>query len=157
LSHLKSDGLLSSRRGVGTRSVAAPRKKRYIRSSNDPLHARLASKPRVISVEPAPAPRRVAEFFQIETGDDVLKIVRVHVLDRQPLSVVISYLPARFGAHITRDALHAPVHEVLWRRCGLLQKKSVHAVRVARADIQVASLLRIGLSDPVLGIQSSVY
>ncbi|MGQ0654330.1 MAG: UTRA domain-containing protein, partial [Betaproteobacteria bacterium] len=37
------------------------------------------------------------------------------------------------------------------------QARSVHAIRVARADMDVAGLLGIALADPVLRVQSSVY
>jgi GntR family transcriptional regulator len=71
--------------------------------------------------------------------------------------VVDSYLPADLGAGLTRTALQQPMHELLWERFGIRLKRSVHTIRVARADVDIASLLGIALADPVLRIQSSVY
>lgn len=157
LSYLKREGLLSSRRGVGTRRVATESRKKYVRSSGDPLHAALSSKPRVISLELAPAPAPVAQFLGLEAGEQVLKLVRVHDLDGEPLSVVVTYVPEHLAAGITRTALRESIHEILWYRFGLKQERSLHTIRVGRADTDVAELLKIGLADPVMNIQSSTY
>jgi DNA-binding GntR family transcriptional regulator len=157
LGNLKQEGLLHSRRGVGTRGVVPGTKTKVVRSSGDPLHAGVKSKPRLVSLGPVPAPVAAAAFFGIEAGAALLQVVRVHDLEGAPLSVVVSYLPAEFAGRITRAALRQPTHQLLWRLFGLRQKRSVHTLRVARAEADVASLLGIGLAEPVLRIQSSVY
>jgi GntR family transcriptional regulator len=156
LSQLKHDGLLQSRRGVGTHGVAPPAKK-VVRSSGNPLHASLQTRARVQVLGLVPAPAPVAAFFGVPQGGAVFRFVRVHELDGAPLSVVASYLPARFATAFTRTTLRQSVHELLWRRFRLRQARSVHAIRVARADTEVAGLLGIALADPVLRVQSSVY
>ena len=157
LGALKREGLLQSRRGVGTRIVRAPAARTYTRSSGDPLHAGLGSEPRIVSFGMAVPPAAAAEFLGVAPGEPALGIVRTHELDRAPLSVVASWLPAEYGARITAAALRrATLHEVLWRRFGVLQKKSTHTIRVARADARIAALLGIAIADPVLYIQSSV-
>ena len=157
LGSLKQEGLLHSQRGVGTRGVTPVPKTRVVRSSGDPLHAGVKSRPRVVSRAMTAAPMPVASFFGFEPGSPVLQVVRVHDLEGSPLSVVISYLPAELADGITRAALREPTHQMLWRCFGLRQQRSVHTLRVARADAHVASLLGIGLAEPVLGIESSVY
>lgn len=157
LATLKRDGLLQSRRGVGTRIVRPRAARTYTRSSGDPLHAGLGSEPRIVSFGIAVPPAAAAEFLGLAPGAPALGIVRTHQLDRAPLSMVASWLPVEYAARITAAALRkTTLHEVLWRRFGVLQKKSVHTIRVARADARVASLLAITIADPVLYIQSSV-
>lgn len=157
LSHLKYAGLLESRRGVGTRGLAAPVKRKIVRSTGDPLHASLNSRPRVVSLGEVPSSPAVAAFFGIATGAAVWHFVRRHSLDQKPLSVVDSYLPAHLGSAFSRASLIQPMHQLLWQRFGIRQARSVHTIRVARADVDVASMLGIALADPVLRIQSSVY
>jgi DNA-binding GntR family transcriptional regulator len=154
---LKRQSLLQSRRGVGTRFVGAQSKPKRVASSGDPLHAALGSRPRIISLDRAAAPREVAVFFGLGPGAKVVRLVRVHDLEGAPLSLVISYLPEHLAGVLTRAALRKPVHQVLWERCGLLQHRSSHTVTIARADAQIASLLAVALTDPVLHVQSSVY
>jgi DNA-binding GntR family transcriptional regulator len=153
---LKQDGLLHSRRGIGTQLVARALPRRHTRSVGDPLHAGLGSVVRVIAIEKVSPPAEVADFLGTG-GDRTVRIVRVHMLDAEPLSVVVSYLPAQFAVGITRKALRRSLHELLWARYGLLQKRSVHRIAVARADTTVASLLGVAMADPVLHIQSSAY
>jgi GntR family transcriptional regulator len=158
LSSLKREGLLDSRRGVGTRGVPTPRKAaRVVRASGDPLHASVDSKPRLVSSGVVAAPLAVAEFFGLPAGAPALQVVRAHELEGKPLSVVVSYLPASLAPSLSTAELRGATHQLLWRRFGLRQKRSVHLLRVARADAAVASLLEIGLAEPVLRVQSSVY
>ena len=157
LSQLKQAGLLESRAGVGTRGVAVPVKPKIVRSSGDPLHAAFNSKPRVVSVGEVPSSPAVAVFFGIPPGSEIWHFVRIHMLDDKPLSVVDSYLPIHLGSGLTKTDLQQPMHELLWQRFGLRLQRSVHTIRVARADLDIASMLGIALADPVLRIQSSVY
>ena len=132
LAVLKREGLLESRRGVGTRFVPAAPEPKYTRSHGDPLHAALGSKPRLVSRKVVRAPDPVVEFLGL--GEEkALRLVRINDLKGAPLSVVVSYLPGRLANAITRSELRRSVHEVLWRRCGLRQKRSVHTIDVESA------------------------
>ena len=147
---LKQQKLLQSRRGVGTRFVRPPETPKRVASSGDPLHAGLGTKARVLASDHVDAPADAAAFFGIDAGARVCRIVRLHVLDDEPLSVVISYLPPEFAPALTRGALRKPLHEALWEKFGVVQKHSDHTIRVARADEFLARTLQIGLTDPVL-------
>lgn len=159
---LKQDGLLQSRRGVGTRLMPHTPPRRLTGAAGDPLHAGLGTTVQVISIEPVEPPAEVREFLQAgeraprERG--IVRLVRTHTLDEAPLSVVVTYLSAQYAAGITPHALRrSSLHEFLWRRHGVLQKRSVHRIGVARADTMAASLLGVGIADPVLHVQSSAY
>jgi GntR family transcriptional regulator len=156
LSRLKDEGLLQSRRGVGTRGVARAGKRRVVRSVGDPLHASVDSRPRVVSLGEVPAPPAVATFFGVASGTPLFQLVRVHDLEDGPLSVVVSYLPAYIGKGLTRKELRDPMFGLLWERFGIRLERSIHTLRVSRADAATAALLGIGLGDPVLRVQSSV-
>jgi GntR family transcriptional regulator len=82
--------------------------------------------------------------------------LRLHDLDGEPLSVVVSYLPLEYAPALTRAALRKPLHESLWEKFGIVQKHSDHAIRVARADEFLARVLQIGLIGPVLHVRSAV-
>jgi GntR family transcriptional regulator len=156
LDALKRDGLLQSRRGVGTRFLGSASKPKAV-ESGDPLHAGLGSRASIVSLGKVPAPARVAAFFGIEPDRPVLRLVRRHELQDVPLSVVVSYLPAALADQLTRRALRRQLHEVLWERCRIRQHKSVHAIRIARADAHIAPLLGIALNEPAMHIRSAVY
>lgn len=152
LSVLKQDGLLQSRRGVGTRFVAEPPAERLTSSIGDPLHAGLGTVEQVVSIERVEPPAEVRTF--LDTGSEPVKrLVRVHRLQDAPLSVVVTYMPSRYAPRALRES----VHEYLWRKHGLLQKRSVHRIGVARADMMVAPLLGVAIAEPVLHVQASAY
>ncbi|HTZ38318.1 MAG TPA: GntR family transcriptional regulator, partial [Stellaceae bacterium] len=149
---LKQQRWLQSRRGVGTRFIGAAAKPEPVSSSGDPLHAALGTRARIVELHLAPAPPRVAAFFGVAAGTPLCRLVRVHQLDGAPLSVVASWLPADLASVLTRRALRRPVHHVLWEALGLLQHRSVHNVGIARADQEIARLLEVSLTDPVLHV-----
>ncbi|MBV9824157.1 MAG: GntR family transcriptional regulator [Alphaproteobacteria bacterium] len=153
---LKREKLLQSRRGVGTRFVRAPEIPKVVASSGDPLHAGLGTTPRVLATERLPAPADAAAFFEIASGDEIWRIMRLHELDDEPLSVVISYLPVEYASVLTQAALRKPLHESLWEHFGIAQHHSDHAIRVARADEFLARTLKVGLTDPLLHVRSAV-
>lgn len=149
---LKQDGLLQSRRGVGTRFVAEPQAERLTSSIGDPLHAGLGTVEQVVSIERVEPPAEVRAFLDIGS-EPVTRLVRVHRLQDAPLSVVVTYMPSRYAPRALRES----VHEYLWRKHGLLQKRSVHRIGVARADMMVAPLLGVAIAEPVLHVQASAY
>ena len=156
---LKRDGMLRSRRGVGSRIVSElPAAAPFTRSSGDPLHAALGTQPKVVLIKKMEAAEEVRAFLGLKKGEPALRVDRIHELDGTPLSLVVSYLPAFLAAGMTRAALRASsMHELLWERFGLLQKRSTHTIRIARADGAIAAQLGVALTEPVLHIRSQVY
>lgn len=150
---LKQDGLLTSRRGVGSRFVPQAPARRLTSSIGDPLHAGLGTVERIVSIERVEPPGEVRAFLDAG-AEPIARLVRVHTLEGAPLSVVVTYMPARYAP---TAALRQSVHEFLWRRHGLLQKRSVHRIGVARADTTVAPLLGVAIAEPVLHVQSCAY
>ena len=71
--------------------------------------------------------------------------------------MVDAYLPVQIGSAFSRAELKQSMHELLWQRFRLRQARSVHSIRVARADVEIAGYLGVALADPVLRIQASVY
>lgn len=149
---LKQDGLLQSRRGVGTRFMPHTPARRLTSSIGDPLHAGLGTVERLVSIDRVEPPAEVRTFLKAD-GEAIARLVRLHMLEDEPLSVVITYMPARYAP----KSLKQSVHEFLWQRHGLLQKRSVHRIGMARADTMVAPLLGVGIADPVLHVQASAF
>lgn len=155
---LKQSGILRSRRGVGTTLLAAVPQRTLTRSHGDPLHGALGSEPRIVELGRAVPPAAVANFLGLAEDSNAFRLVRVHDLDRTPLSVVISWLPPALARGVTRSALRKrSLHDLLQKTSGRALKRSLHSIRVARTDARIASLLGIALTDPVLYIQSCAY
>lgn len=157
LASLKREGLVQGRRGVGTRVVESNRVLPYTRSSGDPLHAALGSERRLLHCRLEEAPAGAAAFLGLPPGSRAFSILRVESVVEGPISVVASWLPPAYAEGITKaDLRDRSVHDLLWQKFRIRQRRSLHTVRVARADARVAGLLGVALADPVLYIQSSV-
>lgn len=153
---LKQDGVLQSRRGVGTTLLAAVPRRTLTRPHGDPLHGALGSQPRIIELGRAVPPAPVARFLRLAEGANAFRLVRIHDLDGTPLSLVISWLALTLAHGVTRTALRIHgLHDLLQKTSGRALKRSIHTLRVARADAGTAALLGIALTDPILYIQSS--
>jgi len=137
---LKQDGLLKSRRGVGTRFLPQAPARRLTSSIGDPLHAGLGTVEKIVSIERVEPPGDARIFLDADE-EPIVRLVRVHTLDGAPLSVVVTYMQARYAPKVLRQS----VHEFLWRRHGLLQKRSVHRIGVARASY-------VGVMAPVVAL-----
>lgn len=158
LAILKSEGLLESRRGGGTRVMAVQSTPRVVRATGDPLHANLDTHPRIVVFGLCAAPPEVAAYFGLQPEAPVFRVMRVHELDGAPLSIVDSYLVADVGTRLQRSWLVTnTLHDLLWSKAQIRQARSVHRICVRRANAQIASLLNVALADPVLHVQSSVY
>lgn len=149
---LKQDGMLQSRRGVGTRFVGEPAAQRLVGSIGDPLHAGLGTVEKIVSIARFEPPAEVRAFLDVGS-EAVTRLVRVHILQDLPLSVVVTYMPSRYAPR----SLKQSVHEHLWRKHGLLQKRSVHRIGVGRADTMVAPLLGVAIAEAVLHVQAKAY
>jgi GntR family transcriptional regulator len=157
LAGLKSRNLLESRRGAGTRFVGVVNNHDKADAAGDPLHAALNTQFRIVSVDRVPAREDVAALFVIRPDSPVCRILRVNSVKAAPVSLVVSYLPVELAPVLTKANLRRPLHEVIWKFRGLRQKRSLHRIRIARADQLVAGLLGVALTDPVLHVQSTVY
>ena len=158
LALLKTGGLLSSKRGVGTFLSAARRSELAIKVTGDSLHHGLGTKIRVVSLDLIDPVDRVADVLAGSASAKVLRVVRIHELSGVAVSVVISYLPGELDAIIAaKDLETTTMHELLWRKVHLKLEKSVHTIRIVRADEKIAPLLHVSLAEPVLHIQAEAY
>lgn len=155
---LKQGGLLQSRRGVGTTLLPSVQKRSLTRSHGDPLHGSLGSEPRIVELGRGDPPAPVTRFLGLKEGASAFRLVRIHDLDGTPLSVVVSWLPLQLARGVTRSALaRHSLHDLLQKTSGRALKRSVHTLRVARADARIAAMLGTALNDPVLYIQSCAF
>jgi GntR family transcriptional regulator len=129
-----------------------------IKVTGDSLHHGLGTKVRVVSIDKMDPPGRVADVLAGTAQSKVLRVVRIHELNGVAVSVVISYLPGELDAIVTaKDLETTTMHELLWRKGRLHLEKSVHTIRIVRADEKVATLLRVSLAEPVLHVQAEAY
>ena len=139
LGHLKREGLLTSRRGVGTNGTAAERPRRVVRCSGDPLHGMLKSKPRVVSVGPVAAPAAAREVLRAARGRRRFSASRACTTSMaSPCPSCSRTCPPASRRGVSRSDWRLPMHDLLWERFGVRIARSVHTLRVGRAMADIA-------------------
>ncbi len=120
IQNLVGRGLVEIRRGIGT-FVAAPRITHELTELSgfvEDMHA-LGRKPtaRVIATEVVSADATVATHLRLTKGQRVVKIRRVRLADRIPLSFDETYLPLEIGKRIITNNLKVePIFSLLERK-----------------------------------------
>lgn len=161
LDGLVSDGLIERRQGSGSFVRA-----RRVEQSLGRLYSFTAEmlargrRPglRVIEKARLPASAAAAERLGIEQGEELYWLVRLRLLDDEPLMLERSYLPARYcPGLIEQDLAGRLLHDVFAERYGrpfARQRKWVEPVLIDDAS---AALLGVRAGVPALRIERLTY
>jgi GntR family transcriptional regulator len=111
---------------------------------------------RKVRLEKAPA--HIVEALRLNKGEEVVRIERVRLANREPISYMINYLPSRLiqGFH-QRKFTEESLYEVLERDYGLKPAMSVDTVGTRPASEEEADALRIERKAPVLSVRRVSY
>ncbi|MEY4563886.1 MAG: hypothetical protein RLZZ618_3163 [Pseudomonadota bacterium] len=97
---------------------------------------------------------QVAERLQLVPGSPVTELHRVRYLNRQPVSLDITWLPVHLGDRIGREDLSTrDIFVILENDYGLALGHADLAIDATSADAALASLLDIPLGAPVLRVE----
>ncbi|MBV9622485.1 MAG: GntR family transcriptional regulator [Acidobacteria bacterium] len=158
---LVAEGLLVRQQGRGT-FVQSPRlthELSRITSWTEQL--------KILGFSPKTAHRRirqesasphVAEILRLHAGEQVIRLERVRLAGREPISYMINYLPARlvpeFCAH---KRLRESLYEFIEQEYGLRPEMAVDTVSTRPASEEEANALRVPRKLPVLRVQRVSY
>ena len=158
---LVAEGLLTRQRGRGT-FVQHPKfthELSLITSWTEQLRT-LGFAPktahRQVRLENATA--HIAEALRLNPSEQVIRIQRVRLANREPISYMINYLPSPLirGFH-QRKFVEESLYEVLERDYGLRPAMSVDTVGTRPASEEEADALRIQRKAPVLSVRRISY
>ncbi|NNG38228.1 GntR family transcriptional regulator [Flexivirga sp. ID2601S] len=153
---LVADGLVERKRGVGTR-VGTPKLGHGLdrlaglgetlleqgEVRNEALEARRLRR----------LPKDVAARLDQAPEDGGVRIRRLRSLQTEPLSLDVSYFPADVGASLlSADLAGTDVFELLEESLGTRLGSAQLVVHADVADAELATLLEIGVGDPVFRI-----
>jgi GntR family transcriptional regulator len=154
LAALAREGVLEIRHGVGA-FVAAPK------LTYDALHLlgftestlRLggAAATRVLAQAVAPAPPAIAARLDLAPGDPVLNVVRLRLVEGEPLLLEASHLPAAACPGLEREDLaRRSLYDLLEHRYGHRLAEARQTVEATTAGEEDAALLGVPPGSPVL-------
>lgn len=156
LDELARLGLVERRRRIGTRvsfkAPDAPIEADVDQAIESLLAFGRGTRVRVVELATVPADPETAGRLDIEPNAPVLRALRIRSTKDAPLGVITSFVPAAFGALLTKEALtERPLLELL-RAGGHEIGGGRQMVISTAADHQVAALLETEVRAPILRI-----
>ena len=112
----------------------------------------------ILSAEIVDAPRQIAENLALESGDPVYMIKRIRYIDKDPLSLHISYVPLKMckgldSAKLEKEQLCV----VLENDYGLIRGKVEETLESCMATTAEAKLLQIKTGYHLLLLEDIIY
>jgi GntR family transcriptional regulator len=148
LNDLQKDGLIFKLRGKGT-FVAKPKAFQNVTrlqgfgEAMTPMGYETFS--RVLRVTQRSAPKDVAERLKLKTGVEVTEIRRLRYLNREPISLDVTYLPADIGERVIKEDLAT--------RDIFLILENEYGCSLGAADLQIEAMLADDTLARALGIE----
>lgn len=158
---LDREGLINSRRGVGTvvRNSRLRKQQQEMRSFSEDIRAR-GGRPesRLISLELAiPAPP-VRDLFELHEQQKVYELQRVRLKDGEPLALELARIPERFCPGLERfDLARTSLFEILEQSYGLRPETCNEEISAEIPNSQQRKLLSLPARTAVLVINRKTY
>lgn len=157
LHDLQKEGLIFKIHGKGT-FVAKPKAYQNI-SSLQGLAESLAHQGyevvnRVLSIQYPEAPPLVAERLALARGEAVAEIKRVRLVNREPISLEVTYVPAPIGRQLAKaDLITRDIFLILENDLGLALGRADLAIDAMQAGSELTQVLSIEPGTPIMRIE----
>jgi len=154
-------GLIEIRRGTGT-FVAQPKISQELTELTGFVEDMQAlgrqASARVLDQQVVPANESVARQLALAVGTLVVRIQRVRLADKIPLSFDETYLPREIGEKIVENDLEAePIFSLLEQKYNTPLVEAEYRLEAVSADAAVARALGISIGSPVFLIERTSY
>ena len=101
-----------------------------------------------------PADKLVAERLQIAEGEMVAQIKRVRLINREPISLEVTYLPKAIGERLENaDLVTRDIFLILENDCGLSLGHADLAIDAVLADSDLTQALNVEAGSPIMRIE----
>jgi GntR family transcriptional regulator len=157
LDMLVNNGLIYRQRGKGS-FVSHPTieeaMSRIISFTEDMRQRGFEPGTQVLEARLVPAASAIAEKLEIPPEEELVKIVRLRLADREPMSVEESFLVHRFCRGILQhDYTSAPLRQILSRDYDIHLVRARQSIRAIPATEPLAQQLAVALEAPLLAIE----
>lgn len=154
MDHLVREGLVVRRRGVGTQ-VIGPQVRRSLRLSSlysDLEEEGVEPETRVLSLKTVSASHELAQHLKIHTGSKVYHVVRLRLVDHQPLALMENWIPVTV-ANLSASALRNDGLYNLMRKAGVDFRMAHQTVGATAATKEQAKTLETAPGSPLVRME----
>lgn len=160
LNELAAADLVIRERGKGTRVVMRPPPPAITASIEGWLEnislMGIATEARVLEFGYVPASEDIAGALELDQGTQVQRAVRVRILDGEPMSFLVTYVPGDIGRQFDREDLNAKPLLHLLERAGVEVASARQTISATIADADVAGALSIHAGAPLIEVRRVV-
>ncbi|WP_422368509.1 GntR family transcriptional regulator [Pelagibius sp.] len=160
LNEMADAGLVVRERGRGTRVIKRPPAPAVTASIEGWLEnislMGLATEAQVLDFGYVAANEDIAAALELDRGAEVQRAVRVRSLDGQPMSFLVTYVPADVGRHYDRDDLNTKPLLHLLERAGVDVTSARQTISATVADAEVAGALSVHAGAPLIEVRRVV-
>lgn len=160
LRDLHSEGLVFSAQGKGT-FVSKPKATQSLESlqgfEESMLAAGFAASSKLLGAASRRPSKDVAAALRVGRKESVIEIKRVRYLNREPVSIDISYFPEDIGARLIGRDLARDLFPMLENELGVPLGHADVKIGAAAPDAEAQRLLKVGASDPLLRVERLTY
>lgn len=160
LNELAGAGLVVRERGRGTRVTHRPKAPAVTSSIEGWLEnislMGIATEARVLDFGYLAASEDIAHALELEPGTDVQHAVRVRSLDGEPMSYLVTYVPADIGRQYDREDLDTKPLLLLLELAGVKVASARQTISATLADSEVAGALSVHAGSPLIEVRRVV-
>jgi GntR family transcriptional regulator len=104
------------------------------------------------------ASRHVAQKLHLSEGENVIEIHRVRLLNREPVSLELTWLPEALGKRLANaDLVTRDIFLILENDCGVTLGHADVSIDAMLADDDIVDALRVQEGSPVLRIERTTH
>ncbi|WP_345533237.1 GntR family transcriptional regulator [Viridibacterium curvum] len=113
---------------------------------------------RVVAQRTVKAARDVADHLQVPLNTSVTEIRRVRFLNREPISLDVSWFERELGDRLRRaDLAHRDIFSLIENECGIPLGRAELQIEAMLADETLAGLLLVEEGSPILRMERLTY
>ncbi len=160
LNELANRGLVDRKRGRGTRVARSPTQP--VRASIDGLLENVGRMGRSTTVQvlrsgTVPAGRETAQALEIEPDAPVVRAVRVRHLGGEPMSYLVTSVPADIGERISGQDMSQVPLLLLLEKAGVPVATARQTITATVADAEVSAALNVPAGAPLIEVRRIVF
>ena len=161
LDELASEGLVIRQRGTGTVVTFSPPASALTGETvgliENLLAMALETDVEILSFDYVPAPPKVAEALEMETGATVQETIRTRKKDGQAFSYSLTHIPEDIGRLYEKDDIANHPMLTLLERTGHSIKRARQMITATLADNMIGPALGVRVGSPLLKVTRVVY